>query len=294
MKNFIKKNYNLNPKKIYKKNNQYFFFSNSEKIYIIKTKKDKNELNKLFQLSNELYKYNIPVMTFILNNNGEYLCKKDSDSIILLKNNTINDNENITLDDIFKYNINTDIIKEYNIVSEWEKNIDDLENEMTEYNKEFPTIQNSLDYFIGLSENAIQLIKNIKIINNSLGHNLYLNEYSKENYNNPLNIIKTNRMYDISKYLKYKFYFDVINYDELYYVIKNNINDIDNLIFFFSAMLYQDDYFECVKNILNGISEEKELLIYIKNINKYEELLKYIKDNLHNIKYIEDITWLDY
>ena len=294
MKNFIKKNYNLNPKKIYKKNNQYFFFSNSEKIYIIKTKKDKNELNKLFQLSNELYKYNVPVMTFILNNNGEYLCKKDSDSIILLKNNTINDNENITLDDIFKYNINTDIIKEYNIVSEWEKNIDDLENEMTEYNKEFPTIQNSLDYFIGLSENAIQLIKNIKIINNSLGHNLYLNEYNKENYNNPLNIIKTNRMYDISKYLKYKFYFDVINYDELYYVIKNNINDIDNLIFFFSAMLYQDDYFECVKNILNGISEEKELLIYIKNINKYEELLKYIKDNLHNIKYIEDITWLDY
>lgn len=294
MKNFIKKNYNLNPKKIYKKNNQYFFFSNSEKIYIIKTKKDKNELNKLFQLSNELYKYNVPVMTFILNNNGEYLCKKDSDSIILLKNNTINDNENITLDDIFKYNINTDIIKEYNIVSEWEKNIDDLENEMTEYNKEFPTIQNSLDYFIGLSENAIQLIKNIKIINNSLGHNLYLNEYNKDNYNNPLNIIKTNRMYDISKYLKYKFYFDVINYDELYYVIKNNINDIDNLIFFFSAMLYQDDYFECVKNILNGISEEKELLIYIKNINKYEELLKYIKDNLHNIKYIEDITWLDY
>ncbi len=294
MKNFIKKNYNLNPKKIYKKNNQYFFFSNSEKIYIIKTKKDKDELNKLFQLSNELYKYNIPVMTFILNNNGEYLCKKDSDSIILLKNNTINDNENITLDDIFKYNINTDIIKEYNIVSEWEKNIDDLENEMTEYNKEFPTIQNSLDYFIGLSENAIQLIKNIKIINDSLGHNLYLNEYNKDNYNNPLNIIKTNRMYDISKYLKYKFYFDVINYDELYYVIKNNINDIDNLIFFFSAMLYQDDYFECVKNILNGISEEKELLIYIKNINKYEELLKYIKDNLHNIKYIEDITWLDY
>ena len=294
MKNFIKKNYNLNPKKIYKKNNQYFFFSNSEKIYIIKTKKDKNELNKLFQLSNELYKYNVPVMTFILNNNGEYLCKKDSDSIILLKNNTINDNENITLDDIFKYNINTDIIKEYNIVSEWEKNIDDLENEMTEYNKEFPTIQNSLDYFIGLSENAIQLIKNIKIINDSLGHNLYLNEYNKDNYNNPLNIIKTNRMYDISKYLKYKFYFDVINYDELYYVIKNNINDIDNLIFFFSAMLYQDDYFECVKNILNGISEEKELLIYIKNINKYEELLKYIKDNLHNIKYIEDITWLDY
>lgn len=294
MKNFIKNNYNLNPKKIYKKNNQYFFFSNSEKIYIIKTKKDKNELNKLFQLSNELYKYNIPVMTFILNNNGEYLCKKDSDSIILLKNNTINDNENITLDDIFKYNINTDIIKEYNIVSEWEKNIDDLENEMTEYNKEFPTIQNSLDYFIGLSENAIQLIKNIKIINNSLGHNLYLNEYNKDNYNNPLNIIKTNHMYDISKYFKYKFYFDVINYDELYYVIKNNINDIDNLIFFFSAMLYQDDYFECVKNILNGISEEKELLIYIKNINKYEELLKYIKDNLHNIKYIEDITWLDY
>jgi len=294
MKNFIKKNYNLNPKKIYKKNNQYFFFSNSEKIYIIKTKKDKNELNKLFQLSNELYKYNIPVMTFILNNNGEYLCKKDSDSIILLKNNTINDNENITLNDIFKYNINTDIIKEYNIVSEWEKNIDDLENEMTEYNKEFPTIQNSLDYFIGLSENAIQLIKNIKIINNSLGHNLYLNEYNKDNYNNPLNIIKTNHMYDISKYFKYKFYFDVINYDELYYVIKKNINNIDNLIFFFSAMLYQDDYFECVKNILNGISEEKELLIYIKNINKYEELLKYIKDNLHNIKYIEDITWLDY
>ena len=52
MKNFIKTNYNIYPKKIYKKDNIYFFFSSNEKIVIVKTDKDKNYLSNLANISN--------------------------------------------------------------------------------------------------------------------------------------------------------------------------------------------------------------------------------------------------
>ena len=98
MKNFIKTNYNIYPKKIYKKDNIYFFFSSNEKIVIVKTDKDKNYLSNLANISNELYRNGIMVHTFLLNINGEYYTKNENEYIVLLK---INNNSNVvTLKDI--------------------------------------------------------------------------------------------------------------------------------------------------------------------------------------------------
>ena len=85
-------------------------------------------------------------------------------------------------------------------------------------------------------------------------------------------------MYDYANYFKYKFYYETINYDELYYLIKNsNIND---LILFFGLMLYQEEYFNLVKQILLDKQNEEDLNIYINHISDYKELLLYIKDSI--------------
>ncbi len=290
MKNFIRLNYNMYPKKIYKEKELFFFFSGNEKIYILKVSND--NLKSYIDISNQLYQNGVPISTFILNNKKEYLCKNNNYYIALLKYNDVSDNR-IFLDDIIKYNINTDIISEYNIIKEWEDKIDTLEMEMTEYNKEFPIIQNSLDYFIGLSENGIQLIKSTKIINNSLAHNIHINDFNRNNYNNPLNIIKSNRMYDVAKYFKYKFYYDTIDYEELYKALNDKYNKVEDLIFFYSMMLYQEEFLEEVKLVLLNKKNENELNKYINKTKEYKELLKYIKINLHNLDYIKDIEWLD-
>ncbi len=290
MKNFIKANYNIYPSKIFKNGNKYFFFSGNEKIFIIKLNKS-NNINEKINISNRLYGLGIPVSTFLLNNKKEYVCKKDDYYIMLLKYNDITDNQ-IYLEDIYKYDKAFNDINKFNIIQYWEETIDSIEMELTEYNKEYPLLQQSIDYFIGLSENAIELLNHINYSNNSLGHLINIDEYNRENYSNPLNIIKTNKMYDISQYYKYHFYNNSINYDELY-VILNNIKDTSDLIFFYASMLFQENYFNCVKEIILNKKKEEDLYRYINNIKNYKELLKYIKSILHNISHINDIEWLD-
>ena len=291
MKNFIKANYNMYPNKIYKKNNIYFFFSENEKIIIIKTNKDNKYLDNLVKISNQIYNNGILVSTFILNNNNEYYTKKDNDYIVLLKYNDVNVDD-LNIKDIIKYNINDELnLEKLDLVKEMEKKIDTLESEMTEYNKEYPIIQESLNYFIGLSENAIQMLKNININNNSLAHNIEVDKFNIYELNNPFNLIVSNKMYDVALYFKYKFYNDYIDYDELYNILINNKKE--DLICFYALMLYQKEYFDDVKQVLLNKKDEKTLLNYINNINKYKELLKYIKNSLHNINEILELEWID-
>ena len=293
MKNFIKQNYNLYPSKIYKNKNCYFFFSNNEKILIFEVKKEIKNIDELVKISNNLYFNGIKVATFLLNKDNKYYTKKDDNYIVLLKCNDIKSND-INIKEIKKYILNNNIIiNKLDIIKKMENTIDTLENEMTEYNKEYPIIQDSLNYFIGMSENAIQMLKGIKFSEEYLGHALNVDSFNIEELNNPLNFVMCNKMHDICLYFKYRFYKEYIDYEELYSVIKDKNNTKEELIYFFCEMLYQGEYFNEVKNVLLNKKEEKILFIYINKINEYKKLLKYIKDNLHNISEIMELQWID-
>ena len=290
MKKFIKTYYNINVEKIYKNKNNYFFYSGNDLIYIIKTDKNKEELDNLVSISNSIYHKNNNTSTFLLNKEGNYYTKYDGSYLVLLKYNDII-KDRIEFNDIFYYHIENNLLLNYDILNHFKNQIDVLEKEIQEYNKEHSLIQKSIDYFIGISENAIQLLSDININYDSICHNIGLTNYNKVEYNNPFNYIKANIMYDYANYFKYKFYYETINYDELYYLIKNsNIND---LILFFGLMLYQEEYFNLVKQILLDKQNEEDLNIYINHISDYKELLLYIKDSIRNVDKIREIEWLD-
>lgn len=291
MKNFIKSKYNLNPLKIYKKNNYYFFFSNNDKIYIIKSQKSKDYLDKLVKISNDLYNNGILISTFIINNNGEYYTKKGNEYIVLLKYNDISAND-ITLNDLNKYfAINHRDLESNNLAKEWENTIDTIENEMSEYNKEYSLVQESLNYFVGISENAIQMIKEVNFSTNNISHKININNFNRFELNNPFNLINSNKMYDISNYIKYNFYNYTIDYNELHEII--NKSSKDDIVVLFCLLLYQEEYFEIVKKILLGKTDEKELNKYINRVNDYKSLLRYIKNSLHNVSIFNGLEWID-
>ncbi len=288
MKNFIKSNYNISIDKIYKNNNHYFFYSNSEKIYILKVSDNKKRLDALIELSNELYKYNYEISTFIKNNKNEYYTKYDNKYIVLLKYNDIL-NDKLEFKDLKIHKLDK-YLDDYKIVDHFKNEIDELEQEIIEYNKEFPLIQRSINYFIGMSENAIQLLNDVNINNNYLCHDIKIKNCNKIEFNNPFNLIRTNYLYDYANYFKHCFYYAIIDYDELYYFIKRR--DKEELIIFFGLMLYQKEYFEDVKDIFKEKIDEEVINIYINKIDQYKELLKYIKNSV-NIREINEIEWLD-
>ena len=290
MKNYIYLNYGIKIDKIFVKGKEKYFFYNNTKYYIVENIKDINFVDNLFNLTNRLYYNNLTINTFILNNENKYLTNKDGNNICILKVNNIE--SNYTLDYINKFeNFNCNL-DDYDIVNEWKKTVDNLEKEMIEYNKEFPIIQNSINYFIGMAENAISLLNNYKkeIINNnnSIGHKIKL---TNTNLDNPFNFIKTNRMYDLSNYIQYKFYTNKNDYDEIEKMIKSIRNEYE-AIFLFSNLLFPKFYFDMVVDILNNIVNEEKLNVFINNIKNYKELLIYIQNRLKNVKEIQLISWI--
>lgn len=286
MKNFIFINYDLIVDKIYYKDNYRYFFIGDNKIYIIECEYDEEYINNLFELSNYLYFQKVNVNTFLINNNKKCFSVKDKIKIILIKQNDL---INIDLNYIKLFQNRKCFLKDYNIINEWTNEIDTIEKEIIEYNDEFLIIKKSLDYFIGLAENALELINEVKndIISNndSIGH---LDIYD---INNPFVFIKTNKMYDISNYIKYKFYKNEVNYDEIEFII--NGNNIYENIFLFSCLLYPSDYFKYLKRILLNDLDEKILMKFVNNIEKYNILLQFCQNKMKNVKIVKLVNWIN-
>lgn len=283
MKEFLYINYNLIVDRIYQDNT---FFIEDEKIKIVNCKEDINKLDKLIKISNELYNNKILVDTFIINKEGNFYTQRNKDNIILLK---INDRDDyFDLKYILKFVTNNDL-ESFNIVEHYKKQIDDFEEKITKYNKEYKIIQKSTNYYIGMAENAISLLSEYKNINEDIiSHNINLYKYTKENLNNPLNFIKTNKMYSISNYIKHKFIINKFDYNELEYIL-NNIQTEEEEALFFGYMLYPNYYFDQLMDNIN----EKEIIKIIKLIPYYTKILVYIREKLKKCKKIKLFVWLN-
>lgn len=283
MKEFLYINYNLIVDKIYQDNT---FFIGDEKIKIINYKDDINKLENLIKISNELYNNKILVDTFIINKEGTFYTQRNKENIILLK---VNDRDDyIDLKYILKFVTNNNL-ESFNIVEHYKKQIDDFEEKITKYNKEYKIIQKSSNYYIGMAENAISLISEYKNINeNIISHNINIYNYTKENLNNPLNFIKTNKMFLISNYIKHKFITNKFDYNELEYIL-NHIQTEEEEALFFGYMLYPNYYFDQIEDNIN----EKEIIKIIRLIPNYTKILIYIREKLKKCKKIKLFVWLN-
>ena len=248
MKEFIKNYYNIEIKKIH---NNYFYYDN-EKIKIIKYNKKEN-INKYINIINDKR-----ISEFVLNKNNEIITKYKEENIILLKINDLQ--KEIDLEYLNIFNIDNEKLDIRDLIKEWENLIDDSEIKIKDIEK---------DYYIGLSEIAISMMKKEKSdIKKVIGHDIKFNEITREEYNNPLNFVRVDIIYNISNYVKYKFFNEQINMIELEHIIKK-LKKEQKLESFFAYMLYANYYFE---------TENREKII--KKHKEYEEILLFIKENI--------------
>lgn len=293
IKNQIETNYNIKINKIYVDGTKKYFFINDKKIYIKVIKnKDETNISELVKLTNELYVKNKHTQTFLMNDKGKYTIDYKNEKLALLM---VNEAENIELNynDILAgtINVTNELLKVYNIYEEWTKKVDSFEKMIMEYNKEFPLIMKYANYYIGLAENAIQLLANTNYSNedmNYLGHIIEENNYSYINYSNPFNYIKTSKLYDQANYFKYKIYDNKIDYEELEQ-IKNNLKLEKDKKIFLSLIIFPSEIIEKMISILLNEEKENDLEKYIKKIKDIEKIIKYIQENIINL---ECLKWL--
>ncbi len=300
MKNLINYFYRIYPDKIYMKNEVCYFYIDEYKFYFVPFERTISDLNILVELTNSLYEKNIKTHTFIKNINSSFYVTYNMKNYILLRVN-YDETEEIDLVDIVKFNTATTSDNNNLYKNDWQYRwsiqIDRFEHQITEYNKEFPLLTQSFDYYIGLAENAISYVKTAEREDDI---KLYLSHkriYVPVNYGmfyNPLNFMFDNKIRDVAEYIKIKFFDKSFDFEELeYYVNKNEfiltVNDIKLL---YARLLYPTYYFDSFEQIINGDKSEEEIKEITEMSEEYEYFLFDVFNYLKTKYKLEPIDWI--
>ncbi len=250
---FIKNNYLINIDEYFYKNN-YIFYKNKNNYYFISEVKNKKNLYKLYYYFINGYFYKI-----IFNKKGKFISTYQNKDYILLKYIKYN----FKLEDLI-YKNKLALSNKKKLLT-WRNIWIDRSNYIEEkYQKiinKYNIIDESIDYFYGLLEAAIYLLRDYQKYYDYLYLQHILINYF--DYFNPCNIKLDVKERDFSNYLKYLFFSN--KYKDIYIdkiIIKNLDNYNFNLIL--ARLIYPDYYF----NLLDELIDNN----YIFNNNIFDEI----------------------
>lgn len=298
MKNAIEYFYKLRPINIHQNKDEYFFEINKEYYSLKQCNRSIEEINDLYNLEHELYRNNVYIHQIIMNINRELITSINNKNYILMRMFII-DNRKITLNDI-KNLSNIMIVGNYHSINRndwrilWEKKIDYIEYQIEENKFKYKELGLNVDYFIGLVENAIQLLYGINNKNSYLSHQRINSNMRVRELYDPLNIVVDSKVRDISEYFKDKIFKSETIEAEIYkYLNKNNLNAVD-LKLLFIRFLFVTKYFDLFDFVImdgyEKVSNEFDLII--NKIDVYEKIIKNIYNVMYSKQILPEIEWL--
>lgn len=300
MKNIINYYYNINILNLYEVNNKYYFnYKNNDYIFMTFDRLIE-DAPVVYNIYLEMKKRRVVTNEIILNKDNQILTITNGIPYILIKDNLRN--KSININDIFyfqnnTYNIFNDRrIKRINYIEMWESKIDYYEEQNKSLKKQYKIIDDSIDFYIGLGENAISYLINNKVkqVSTFVSHRRIDINKGSFDYYNPVNYIIDSRVRDFSEYIKNAFFNDKINFDLVrIYLDYMNFNK-DEYILFIGRLLFPTYYFDYYDLVVNKKIDESSLLNIIDKTNDYLTLVKkifiyIIYQKKTNIPYIE---WL--
>ena len=274
MKNGLLYYYSLNVQSLTQENSKFYFNVDFDDYMLININYDEKDILHIYELLKNIQKNKYHQI--IVNNQNQIITNIDNNKYVLLK--YTNKNETIFLNDIINNNIYLDV-KKYKIIDRtnwadlWSKKIDYFEYQIQQFDNKYPLIKESIQYYIGLTENAIQYSSMINDKYITLSHKRISDNINYIDFYNPLNLIIDYKIRDTAEYFKSKFINSYLSLEEVIYYIDNILKD-EQLITFYTRMLYPSFYFDLYESIIEGKTKEKELLIVIRKTNDYEKFLK--------------------
>lgn len=283
MKNALLFYYNIeisnnNLKKI---NDNYYFSYQSSNFIIEKYNRNAEDIIELYSLTEEMINNNIPLYRIIPTNNNNILFLYEGNYyILMIMPNVLN--RIITYNDVINFNY-MPVNKKYRIIDKsawttfWSKKIDYIEYQFFQIEKKYPIIKESINYYIGIWENAISYYNNNIILDNNFKcvcHKRLSSKTDLLSFLNPLNLVIDYKERDVSEYIK-SFIFNE-KYTEKN--IKTFLNKVPinrgNIIRLIARILFPSNYFDLYESIIyENVSEEK-IKSLIDNKKNYLFLLK--------------------
>lgn len=256
--------YNINNINIYK-NKDFIKIKQNNKEYVLYQINDPKriiEINEILNNKTEYYK-------IIKNINHEIITTYQNNYYILLEinNNYQIQSSNIILNnkDYSNYQIN-----QSNWVYLWSKKNDYYES--ITINNIY--IKETINYYIGLAENAIEFIR----YNDIYTDRLFICNCNKKDLYNPLNIVLDCKEREVGEVIKKEFFYNEISIENIKNELKNyNIKKV------IARLLYPNYYFDIVDEFINSKVDENKLKNILSKQSKYEELIRKISKYDQNI-----------
>ena len=299
MNNYIDYYYNLYPNTIEKVGRNYRFFLNNEKYYIIMYERNLEEMDTLVKLNKEMIERGSLVHEIVLTKDGKAVFLCDNNSYALLRV-YINENIPIKIEDIFYMLDYNDTIKPNNIIGRmnwanlWSSKVDYFEYHIGHLIKKYPYIYKTVDYYLGLAENAISYVKDIKTPASliSICHRRIGVTSTLFDLYNPFNLVIDYKVRDVAEYIKSVFFYGenscvegVVNSENMIVdkcniilerIFKKYIFDNEALKLLFARLLFPSYYFDLYENVIDNSLNENVISCIIKKSSAYEEFLKTI------------------
>lgn len=303
MKETINYYYNLNPSRINKIFDYYYFYVNNELFYFVIYDRKIDDINAIFDFNKKMISSNILVNEIIDNKDNSVITYVNKVPYILMEI-YININKNITLAEI-SYLSNSKILYSNNLMRSnwallWIRKIDYLEYHHEHNYQKYPLLSASFDYFIGLSENAISYlnntIKNMSPDSSDIGvisHDIINIDDTIYSLYNPLNIIIDHKARDLAEYIKNSFFNDNFSiFEELDEYFRYNYFSFYGMNLLVARILYPSFYFDRYDEIVNEKIQESSILKITSRIDEYEKYLQDVFNYLKKYYNIKDIEWI--
>lgn len=291
MKNIINYYYNIIVGE-FKKTEENFTFSIDNVRYVFSPYY--GDIDKLYKIYLLLIKNNKYCHEIVINKKNSIITLYENKPYLLLKKN-LNSKEMLKFNDIIDYDSIVYGEYELNWKQLWKEKIDYYEYQISQFGLKYKELKESLNYYIGLSECAINLFNYIKTdkLKYSISHNRINYKETLDNFLNPTNIIIDNRVRDISEYFKINYINENINMDNIYNILNIMNFDYNEILLFLSRLIYPSYYFDMYDKIIQEKISEERINLIIKKNTQYEVFLKKVYHYIKTRYRIPEIEWLE-
>lgn len=304
MKDTISFYYNIDIDTLEEKDGKYHFKYQNRDFFFVFFNRNLEELEDLLDCISEMQKKGIDVHGILINKDNSILTKINEYNYILFSVNNCSETYDIfdIIDMNNKLTLNNYNSKLYrnNWENLWMQKVNYFEYQIRELGLDKQVIKNSFSYYIGLAENAISYVHNVKLKYPSQGtivlsHRRIFYPNYKLNYLNPLSFIFDLEVRDIAEYLKAMFFSDDDEsevLEELKSFLKIKRLTIYEYNMLYARLLYPSYYFDIYEEVMNKERSEEDLLKIISKNENFEEFLK--KAYLEITKYaiLEKVEWI--
>lgn len=304
MNNYINYYYSLYPENIEEQGNGYYFLIGQDRYRLIPYNRAIEDIKILTLLNDEMIKRNSLVHEIMLNKDKEPLTIIDNIPYVLLRV-YINEFKKVDLQDIlFMLDNNSEImpnkvLNRMNWTKLWSSKVDYFEYQIAHLARKYKMIYKTLDYYIGLAENAISYVKEIELDSKNniiapiaVSHKRVYTEYTLFDLYNPINLIIDYKVRDISEYIKRSFFqgLDVWkDIDNIFSLYKFSPYSLKLL---FGRLLFPSYYFDMYEEIIENNLEENKILDIINKVTEYELFLKEIYYYISSYSPLPAVNWI--